>query len=390
MNRGKLPPGPVPLPIVGSLFKLGDRPHESLAELAQTYGPLMTLKLGRITTVVVSSPSMAKEVLQNNDQAFANRTIPDSVRALNHHEVSMVWLPALSKWRNLRKLSNTNMFTAQKLDANHDLRSRKVQDLLAHVRDCFLAGRAVDIGRAAFTTSLNLIWNTLFSNDLADANSSTAQEFKDLVWGVMEETGRPNLVDYFPVLRLIDPQGIRRRQTNYFSKIIELFDGMIKQRLQSRVSPTYLTQNDLLDTILNHMEDHSFEINRTDVKHLFLSKSGTENPKNPTKSQTSPKESVIIVILEAFFKECLCWRPSTFFGLHYLLHENYQQSYERCGRSHRAEDCKAGVCYQCGKPGQIKRHCPSLQQNSGNGGNGRVFAMTQEVRHNEDIIRDRL
>ncbi|KAF8389636.1 hypothetical protein HHK36_024155 [Tetracentron sinense] len=271
MSRGKHPPGPVPLPIVGSLFKLGNRPHESLAKLAQTYGPLMTLKLGRITTVIVSSESMAKEILQKNDQAFANRTIPDSIRALNHHEVSMAWLPASSKWRNLRKLSNTNMFTTQKLDANHDLRSQKVQDLLAHVRDSLQAGHAVDIGRAAFTTTLNLIWNTLFSDDLADANySGTAQEFKDLVWGIMEEAGRPNLVDYFPVLRPIDPQGIRRRQTNYFSKIIELFDGMIKQRLQSRVSPTYLTQNDLLDTILNHMEDHSFEISRTDVEHLFL------------------------------------------------------------------------------------------------------------------------
>lgn len=40
---GKLPPGPIPLPIVGSLFKLGNKPHESLAELAKTYGLLMTV-----------------------------------------------------------------------------------------------------------------------------------------------------------------------------------------------------------------------------------------------------------------------------------------------------------------------------------------------------------
>ncbi|KAF8393866.1 hypothetical protein HHK36_020064 [Tetracentron sinense] len=67
-----------------------------------------------------------------------------------------------------------------------------------------------------------------------------------------------------------------------------------------------------------------------------------------------------------------------------------QPSCERCGRSHRTEDCKAGVCYQCGKPGHIKRHCPSLRQNSGNGGKGRIFAMTQEVQPGDDIVEGAL
>ncbi|KAF8380387.1 hypothetical protein HHK36_027872 [Tetracentron sinense] len=267
---GKLPPGPVPLPIIGSLFKLGNRPHRSLAQLAKTYGPLMTLKLGRITTVVVSSSSMAKEVLQKNDLAFANRTIPDAARVLNHHEVSMVWLPASARWRSLRRICNEQMFTTQRLDANQGLRQQKVQDLIAHVHDSCKAGNVVDLGRVAFGTTLNLMSNTLFSVDLAHPNSDTAQDFKDLVWGVMEESARPNLSDYFPVLRMIDPQGIRRRLSIYVGKLFEVFDGMIDQRLQSRASPTYLTSNDLLDTLLNHCEDTSFKIGRTDIQHLLL------------------------------------------------------------------------------------------------------------------------
>ncbi|KAF8380389.1 hypothetical protein HHK36_027874 [Tetracentron sinense] len=268
-GSGKLPPGPVPLPVIGSLLKLGNRPHRSLAELAKTYGPLMTLKLGRLTTVVVSSSSMAKEVLQKNDLAFANRTIPDAIRALNHHEVSMVWLPVSARWRSLRKICNGQMFTTQRLDANQGLRQQKVQELLAHVRDSCKAGKAVDVGRAAFSTTLNLMWNTLFSIDMAQPNSDTAQEFKDLVWGMMEEIARPNIADFFPVLRMIDPQGIRRRLSIYFGKLFEVFDGMIDQRLKSRASPTYLTSNDLLDTLLNHWET-SFEIGRPDIQHLLL------------------------------------------------------------------------------------------------------------------------
>ncbi|KAF8380388.1 hypothetical protein HHK36_027873 [Tetracentron sinense] len=102
---------PVPLLIIGSLFKLGNQPHRSLTELAKTYGPLMTLKLGHIATVVVSSSSIAKEVLQKNDLAFANQTIPDAVGALNYYKVSMVWLSVSTWWRNLRKNCNEQMFT---------------------------------------------------------------------------------------------------------------------------------------------------------------------------------------------------------------------------------------------------------------------------------------
>ena len=72
----KLPPGPTPLPILGNLHLLGDQPHKSLAKLAKKHGPLMSLQLGQITTVVITSAGMAKEVLQKQDLAFSSRSIP--------------------------------------------------------------------------------------------------------------------------------------------------------------------------------------------------------------------------------------------------------------------------------------------------------------------------
>ncbi|WOH02384.1 hypothetical protein DCAR_0521773 [Daucus carota subsp. sativus] len=47
----KLPPGPYPLPIIGNIHKLGKHPHKSLNTLAQVYGPIIRLKLGRVTTI---------------------------------------------------------------------------------------------------------------------------------------------------------------------------------------------------------------------------------------------------------------------------------------------------------------------------------------------------
>ncbi|KAF8722227.1 hypothetical protein HU200_022535 [Digitaria exilis] len=77
-RRHDLPPGPRPLPIIGSLHLLGTQPHRSLARLAKTHGPLISLRLGTVTTVVASSPSAAREILQRHDAVFSNRSVPDA------------------------------------------------------------------------------------------------------------------------------------------------------------------------------------------------------------------------------------------------------------------------------------------------------------------------
>ncbi|KAK9984578.1 hypothetical protein SO802_034103 [Lithocarpus litseifolius] len=155
----------------------------------------MTLKLGQKTTIVISSADLAKEVLQQHDQFFCNRTILESVVAGNEHEFSLPWLPIL--------------------DANQNLQRKKMQELLADIHNSSLNRDAVDIGKAAFKTSLNLLSNTIFSVDLADPNSATGRELSKLVHSILEVGSWPNLADYFPVLKKVDPQGIRRQMTIY-------------------------------------------------------------------------------------------------------------------------------------------------------------------------------
>lgn len=266
----KLPPGPTKFPIIGNLLSLGKIPHRSLAKLAKIYGSIMSLKLGQVTTIVISSESTAKQVLQIHDSSCCNRSVPDALLAHRHDDFSMAWLPASTEWRTLRKISNSHIFTTQKLDANQDLRRKKVLQLISYVQESCDASRAIDIGRAAFSTTLNLISNTIFSIDLADPKSEFSREFRELVWNIMMEAGKPNVADYFPVLKKIDPQGIKRRLTIHFGKMLDLFDRMIDQRLKLREEPGYVKTNDMLETLLKIMEDKTEAIDRNYIKHLFL------------------------------------------------------------------------------------------------------------------------
>uniref|UniRef100_A0A803QAW6 Cytochrome P450 n=1 Tax=Cannabis sativa TaxID=3483 RepID=A0A803QAW6_CANSA len=265
-SSGNLPPGPKPLPVIGNLHQLGDKPHKSLTELAKLHGPLMSLKLGQVTTIVVSSSAVAKEVLQTHDQYFSNRTIPDALYVHGHESSGLPWIPVSNLWRNLRKICNTQLFATKVLDTNQKLRLSKVKELVEKVEQSSLSGAAVDIGSAAFTTTLNLLSNTIFSFDLADSESELARDFKDITWNLMKEAGTPNLSDYFPLLKKIDPFGIRRRIKIHFSRILQLVEGIINERECS----DFVKNDDVLDTLLNIMKGNDNEINRHQIVHLIL------------------------------------------------------------------------------------------------------------------------
>ncbi|KAG5586841.1 hypothetical protein H5410_047275 [Solanum commersonii] len=179
----RVAPGPFPLPIIGILHLLGDKPHISLTQLAKKHGPIMNLKLGQVNTVVISSSVLAKQVMQKQDLSFSSRSVPDTIYACNESDFSVIWLP----------------------------------------------------------------------------------EIKDLVWNIMVEAGKPNLVDYFPFLRRIDPQGRRRRMTNHFTKV-QLMNGLIDERLNERKMGNH-TNGDVLDSLLNICPQ---EIDRNHIEHLFL------------------------------------------------------------------------------------------------------------------------
>lgn len=265
-----LPPGPTPLPFFGSLFELGRDPHRSLARLAKIHGPVMSLRLGLVTTVVVSSPDAAREALQKKDPDLASRSVPDAIQVPGHCQVSVIWNPHNQLWKNLRGIIKSHLFTTGRLDANQGLRRRKVQHLVGYVRRH--AGQAVDIGQAAFATSLNVITSTFFSVDLVDLESDRAGDFKDMVSAIMEEVGKPNLSDFFPLLRVIDPQGLRRRVTAHFRKLFKLFDQMIDSRLEVFLTDrkTNTTRHDFLDELVQlHIQQNDTKLDRQTIKTLL-------------------------------------------------------------------------------------------------------------------------
>ncbi|KAD4384220.1 hypothetical protein E3N88_24388 [Mikania micrantha] len=97
-----LPPGPRSLPIVGSLPFLGRDLHKQFTNMAHTYGPIFKLKLGNKLHIVINTPELAKVVLRDQDETFANRKLTVAASIITYGGQDIVFSENNVCWRNLQ------------------------------------------------------------------------------------------------------------------------------------------------------------------------------------------------------------------------------------------------------------------------------------------------
>lgn len=128
----------------------------------------------------------------------------------------------------------------------------------------------VDIGKVAFATSLNLLSSTLLSVDVVDPEFESAQEFKDIIWRIMEDFAKPNLSDYFPLLRPFDLQGLKRNVKGCFVRLYEILEEIIEKRVKDRAAAGVTERNgDFLDVLLDQCQEEGSGFDRRHIKSLI-------------------------------------------------------------------------------------------------------------------------
>lgn len=271
-RRRRLPPGPFQFPIIGNMLQLGSQPHETISRLAEKYGPLMSIRIGGLLNVVVSSPEMTKEVMHKHGLVFSGRFITEAVKAHGHDKWSVAFMPTDNPlWREMRKICAEQMFTRPRMQASEGLRKERLLKLHDYLQKCCDKGRVIDVGEAAFVTVLNCMSATLLSAQAADYDTEEAVEFKEVMEGVITILGVPNLADFFPILKPFDPQGVKKRADDVIGRFLAKIEEFLNQKVEARRrNPNAPKKNDLMETLIDVVEASEGKFTMNHVTHLML------------------------------------------------------------------------------------------------------------------------
>jgi cytochrome P450 len=106
---------------------------------------------------------------------------------------------------------------------------------------------------------------------LASFISGSSQKFRHIISSMLIDSSKPNIADYYPILRKIDPQGVRRRMSNHYQKLLTLFESIIEDRTNQKEDST-MEESDVLDSFLQIIQKENPELTLHDILHLFLVK----------------------------------------------------------------------------------------------------------------------
>ncbi|XVF08939.1 hypothetical protein REPUB_Repub07fG0048000 [Reevesia pubescens] len=265
-----LPPGPKPWPIIGNLPHMGPMPHQNLAALARSYGPLLHLRLGFVDVVVAASAAVAEQFLKIHDANFSSRPPNAGAKyiAYNYHDI--VFQPYGPRWRLLRKISSLHLFSAKALDDYRHVRQEEAAALTLKLASSRIG--PVSLGQLLNICTSNTLGRVMLGRrvfgDGSRGSDPKADEFKSMVVEVMVLSGMFNIGDFIPALERLDLQGIvatmkklHKKFDKFLSDVLEEHKMLVKKHDQKHTN--------MLSTLIS-FESEEGKLTDIEIKAVLL------------------------------------------------------------------------------------------------------------------------
>ena len=253
----KLPPGPRKLPLIGNIHQLGTLPHQSLAKLAQEYGPLMHMKLGELSCIVVSSQEMAKEVMKTHDLNFANRPPLLSAEIITYGYKGMTFCPHGSYWRQMRKICTMELLSQNRVES---FRLQREEELANFVKDITLSeGSPINLSEMLDSLAYGLTSRTAFGANVEDEDK---EKYRKLMKDALKVAGGFSLADLFPSIRILQVlTGLRKRIEKVHSDTDTILENIVRSHRKENLETKAMekTWEDLVDVLLKLQTNSDLE-----------------------------------------------------------------------------------------------------------------------------------
>ncbi|KAI7732838.1 hypothetical protein M8C21_022166 [Ambrosia artemisiifolia] len=263
-NSYQLPPGPSPLPFIGSIIQmLRNRPtFRWIHKLMDDYNsPIICIRLGHAThVIVVSSPIIAREFLKTQDEIFTTR--PDSLSGylISDGYRATIMSPLGDQWRMMRRIMNQNILSLPIHKSLQPKRDEEANHLLCSITSQIEnQNPLINIRIASQHFCGNIIRNMVFgtrffgegTNDGVPGDEET--EHVSALFIILKYLNAFCISDYLPWLRWkTDFDGHEKIIRDAIERVRKYQDPLIDERIQMWNDGVRKQEEDVLDILIKH------------------------------------------------------------------------------------------------------------------------------------------
>ncbi|KAI3468346.1 hypothetical protein Pfo_025009 [Paulownia fortunei] len=253
IKKKKLPPGPWKLPFIGHLHHIvGSLPHHSLRDLAKKYGPLMHLKFGEVSTIVVSSPKVVREVLKTVDPACADRPQSLASKIMWYNYIDIAFSPYGEYWRQMRKICILELLSVKNVRSFEYIRKDEASRLIESIRSN--SGTPINLTEKTFLFTSAITCRAAFGKVLKDRETLISLLKKAVVLA-----GGFDMADLFPSLKILNLINWNKyKLLRMRSKMDSILDRLIDEH-KTKKGNGELGSEDLVDVLLRLKQSGEFE-----------------------------------------------------------------------------------------------------------------------------------
>ncbi|KAF3954364.1 hypothetical protein CMV_020283 [Castanea mollissima] len=276
------PPGPKGLPIIGNMSMMAQLTHRGLAQLAKQYGGLIHLKIGLLHMVVVSTPDMAREVLQAQDSVFANRSSSFVATYLSYNRADMSFANYGPFWRQMRKISVMKLFSRKRVET-WDSVGDEINKMVHNVAT--KTGSPIDLSKVASSLTSHITYKAAFGTNSREGEEG---QFETILQEFSKLFAEFNVADFIPWLSWIYTKDLKKRLVTVRRALDVFIDKVIDEHLAKKRNKNSKDENeaaatDMVDELVRFLDegaDHennkstdslsTFKLNRDNIKGLIM------------------------------------------------------------------------------------------------------------------------
>ncbi|WCJ19952.1 cytochrome P450 family 71 subfamily B polypeptide 2 [Euphorbia peplus] len=247
------PPGPWKSPILGNLPHLvfsSDLTHQRFRALSLIYGPIMSVQLGQVQTIVISSAQAAKQVMKTHAESFAERS-PVLDQKIVFYDRNDIFFGAYGDhWRQMKKIWVLEFLSAKRVKSCRLFREEEVSKTIEFLRS--KSGTSVNLTKVIYEFTSSIM--------IRMAVGKTCQQKERLLSianGVSEAVVNFGIADAFPSWKLLHYIcGVKSKAESLHKEI----DRILEDIIDDHKSKEHVEGESLLDVLLNQQKNGNLQV----------------------------------------------------------------------------------------------------------------------------------